>query len=139
MFAELHQIKKFLAAHHGLPLDGEDAHASRIVGEVPDGVHTIPLGEAQTPTRVAVRGGKIFIDPKTEKEDLGHVFNVLGRSGTDFFEVLEEIFIFVHGHGLTTEWINRVRAKWPQHFTAGGAATGESRRPRPATTPEAGS
>jgi hypothetical protein len=63
MILEISQIKAYLAKHHGLPLEGTGLN-TRVVGEVPDGEHTIPLGYKLTPTRVVIRDGAICIDPK---------------------------------------------------------------------------
>lgn len=63
MLYEIGQINRWLAAHHGLPLAGSGLDV-RLVGDVPDGEHVIPLGTSETPTRVAVRGGRIWIDTK---------------------------------------------------------------------------
>lgn len=62
MLTEIAQIKRFLADHYGLPLEnGESALLIRVVGEVPDGEHMIPLGVSLTPTRVVIVDGRIHI------------------------------------------------------------------------------
>lgn len=58
MTYEIDQVKQFIAEKYGLPYEG-----GRVVGAVPDGEHLIPLGASLTPTRVAIRGGNIFIEP----------------------------------------------------------------------------
>lgn len=65
MFYEIAQIKRFLAKHHNLPLENPDNDALvRVIGDVPDGDHIIPLGRKNTPTPVRVSDGRITIDPE---------------------------------------------------------------------------
>lgn len=58
MLYEIGQIKRFLVRHHGLKFKpGGDA----IDGGIPDGDHVIPLGASETPTKVGIRNGRIFV------------------------------------------------------------------------------
>jgi len=65
MITEIAQIKRFLAAKHNLPLENPDNDLLvKVVGEVPDGEHMIPLGVTETPTRVVIKDGAIHVDPQ---------------------------------------------------------------------------
>lgn len=67
MITEIAQIKRFLAKEYNLPLENGDSDAlCRVVGQVPDCDHIIPLGVSLTPTRVVVKDDRIWIDPKDE-------------------------------------------------------------------------
>lgn len=62
MFLEIAQIKRFLANKYNLPLENPDNdYLVKVIGFIPDGEHTIPLGHSLTPTLVCVKDDKIEI------------------------------------------------------------------------------
>ncbi len=56
MIYEINQIRRWLAAHFGLPI--EDC---RILGPVPEGTYIIPIGVSETPHEVTIRDDRITI------------------------------------------------------------------------------
>lgn len=65
MLHEISQIQRFIAAKHGLKVEGEGISV-RVVGEVPDGDHIIPIGVKETPFHVQIRKGFITIGEKAQ-------------------------------------------------------------------------
>lgn len=60
MITEIAQIKRFLADHYQLPIENrENDSLCRIVGNVPDSEHLIPIGVSLTPTKIYIRRGLI--------------------------------------------------------------------------------